>query len=944
MKLNRITKSLVIALSPFAIAACGGGGGDTSHQPTTPSNTLPSFSASSFTLAGLEDQTISESITATDSDGDSLTYSISVAATHGNATITDQGELTYAPSTHFFGNDEVTIKVSDGKGSSTAKVAFTISAVNDSPVLGTSQVVVSSGGQSTGQIIATDVDGDMLTYSVVTAPEKGELTVNSTTGEFVYTPEALQTIQGSFRVRVSDGELSVEGDIALASSFTTNQDKLSYYYASEHSHLKKAERYLVQVNDDLTKGDLAISMAKGYVDAGFYQQGIQFIEDNVYTADDEAAAYRELASRFDAIEQPSFARQMREKSIAAFNFYLAEKGLQNISANDSSFLMGLVFDYLDADQTNEAESLLTTIRIYADAVRGEEYTTVYGRFLNAFNFAAAERVQEYLNDPTSARKQVAITAINNMFEMADKTGYQTATGSNAGKPIYKVRALYMAWAVEYFTMIDAQTEAKATLAKALSLYLPINYDDDYVYDADQYAAVLLQTYSFPLVTLVGTFSRYYPQLANIPLAQFPEGAWQRGSAMQYVHTYDVLNKIQSGVSVTDALAPVEAYFREQDELNDYLRMLVEYATDEPRVARLLFLAGYKAEAQQVADAAVNLVSSEEFVLSGYQVSITGSRGCYRFEQLYQAMELDTAVLYAQCASIAANYYQGDRNDIATSDAVDGNRHLLQTFLAAQQHEVWLSIEQALVNTVAMLSDTKDRWDNELLVASALASGASTLAQAGQEAQANQAYGLALQWVNHTLTEINARLAANDLTVDELDDIIDVFASLVASNSGFVDTRYQLMQVSHAMRMGAGRYSDYASHIAALNQTLISTLKAIVNATQQQADNIQQGHMDELVAFAASLRDYPLAEQLIASSVNTDADRLALTANMVDFIANRDDFPATTVATVDTDLDGLVNFFSHAASAQEVSHSGLLADEDSDNDGTGDQEDLTPIGG
>lgn len=944
MKLNRITKSLFVVLSPFVIAACGGGGGSSSPQPTTPTNKAPTFTASSYTFAGTEDQAITESVSASDSDGDSLTYSIATNATNGTATISDQGAITYTPNANFNGSEEITVKVSDGKASATATVTITVAAVNDAPVLGTSQVVVSSSGVSSGQIVASDVDGDSLTYSVVTAPEKGELNLNAHTGEFTFTPEALQVIQGSFRVRVSDGEANVEGDIALAPSFVTNQDKLSYYYASEQSHLKKAEGYLAQVNDDLTKGDLSISIAKGYVDAGFYQQGIKFIEDNVYTADDEAAAYRSLARSFDAIQQPQYALQMREKAIAAFNFYLAEKGIQNVSSGDSSFLMGLVFDYLDAGQTNEAEALLTTIRIYADAVRGEEYTTVYGRFLNAFNFAASDRVLEYLNDPTDARKQVAVNAINNMFDMANKTGYQTARGSNAGKPVYKVRALYMSWATEYFTLIDAKEEAKAALAKSLSLYMPVSYDDAHTLEADPHAEVLLATYSYPLVSLVGTFSRYYPQLENLPLAQFPEGAWQRGSAMQYVHTYDVVSKVQSGVSVADALAPVEAYFREQDELNDYLRMLVEYAADEPRVARLLFLAGHKPEAQQVADAAINLVSSEEFVLNGYQVSITGSRGCYRFSQLYKAMELDTSTLYSGCASISNTYYQGDRSDIATSDVVEGNRHLLQTFLDAQQHDVWPTIEQTLVKTVAMISDRDTRWDNELLAASALSSSAWKLAQAGQNEQADQAFTKAMQWMNKALTEMNQRLVATDLTVDELDEIISLFKSIVADNSGWVDSRYQLMQVAHAVRMGAGRYTSYSTQLADMNQTLITTLKSIVNASQQQAENIQQGHMSSLVGFASSLRDYTLAEQLIASAVNTDADRLRLTASMVEYIATRDDFPATTVATVDTDLDGLVNFFSHAASADSITESGLTADEDSDNDGTGDQEDLTPIGG
>jgi hypothetical protein len=56
------------------------------------------------------------------------------------------------------------------------------------------------------QAVATDVDGDVLTYSIVTQPTKGTLVLNATTGMFTYKPGTGRTGSDYFQFRVSDGK------------------------------------------------------------------------------------------------------------------------------------------------------------------------------------------------------------------------------------------------------------------------------------------------------------------------------------------------------------------------------------------------------------------------------------------------------------------------------------------------------------------------------------------------------------------------------------------------------------------------------------------------------------------------------------------------------------------------------------------------------------------
>ncbi|MBU1619374.1 MAG: cadherin-like domain-containing protein [Gammaproteobacteria bacterium] len=64
------------------------------------------------------------------------------------------------------------------------------------------------------RLMATDPDGDMLSYSIDSQPANGSLTLNSN-GDFVYQPKAEYTGSDSFVARVTDGELTASATIRL---------------------------------------------------------------------------------------------------------------------------------------------------------------------------------------------------------------------------------------------------------------------------------------------------------------------------------------------------------------------------------------------------------------------------------------------------------------------------------------------------------------------------------------------------------------------------------------------------------------------------------------------------------------------------------------------------------------------------------------------------------
>ena len=171
------------------------------------------------------------SVSATDADGDALTFSGSTTTAKGSVVVNSDGEFTYTPTEaarHQAASegavavdlaDSFTVTVADGHGgTATTAVNVAISPVNAAPVAGTPVVGTpdASTGVVVGTVTATDADGDALTFSGSTTTPKGSVVVNAD-GGFTYTPTATARhaaagdgaeaadLTDSFTVTVADG-------------------------------------------------------------------------------------------------------------------------------------------------------------------------------------------------------------------------------------------------------------------------------------------------------------------------------------------------------------------------------------------------------------------------------------------------------------------------------------------------------------------------------------------------------------------------------------------------------------------------------------------------------------------------------------------------------------------------------------------------------------------
>ena len=139
---------------------------------------------------------------ASDVDGDSVTYAVGAQAANGLVTIKADGSYTYTPNATFHGADSFTYIISDGQGDTNTYSMEML--VNGAPIAANDSQTVNEDSTLLAKLpTASDPENQNITYALETQAANGFVNIESN-GNYHYSPNGNFNGSDSFQYSVSD--------------------------------------------------------------------------------------------------------------------------------------------------------------------------------------------------------------------------------------------------------------------------------------------------------------------------------------------------------------------------------------------------------------------------------------------------------------------------------------------------------------------------------------------------------------------------------------------------------------------------------------------------------------------------------------------------------------------------------------------------------------------
>ena len=146
---------------------------------------------------------------AADADANAMTFAVTTAPAHGALMVSAAGIALYTPAANYNGADSFSVRVSDGVGGEAiGTVSVNVVAVNDAPVLTTTELSVAEDGVLTAQLVATDVENQSVLFQVGGGAAHGQISITPQ-GQLTYTPEPNYCGADGLMVGVTDDGASL---------------------------------------------------------------------------------------------------------------------------------------------------------------------------------------------------------------------------------------------------------------------------------------------------------------------------------------------------------------------------------------------------------------------------------------------------------------------------------------------------------------------------------------------------------------------------------------------------------------------------------------------------------------------------------------------------------------------------------------------------------------
>ncbi|WP_128636333.1 beta strand repeat-containing protein [Bradyrhizobium lupini] len=243
-----------LALTGLTISDVDAGNGNMTVTLTVGSGTLSATNGGSVTVTGSGTGTIT------------LTGTVA----NINAFLAGAASPIYTPLANANGAVTLTMVTNDngntGSGgalSDTDTATISITPINDAPVGSNAAIIINEDTVFSGTLpVATDVDGDTLTYSAGSlGPSHGVVTINAN-GTYTYTPTANFNGTDTFRYRVNDGTATVEYTVTVTVN-AVNDAPIAVNDSAQTTANSNVSTNVITNDSDVDGDTLTVSQVNG---------------------------------------------------------------------------------------------------------------------------------------------------------------------------------------------------------------------------------------------------------------------------------------------------------------------------------------------------------------------------------------------------------------------------------------------------------------------------------------------------------------------------------------------------------------------------------------------------------------------------------------------------------------------------------------------------------
>ena len=830
---------------------------------------------------------------------------------HGNISLSS-GRVTYTPEPDFRGTDQARVE-----GRSAVYVfTFMVKPVNQPPQLINTSIEVIANREIEGQLEVYDQDGDEISFELLEVPERGEFTLEQS-GYFHYQLDDLALPNATFTVAISDGVNDpVQETVTLLPAYRTNEEKAAYYYFSNHSHLLQAEQRLRQMNSDTDTEGAYMLLAEGYVLASLDDEVDRISNENIRSQEGRARNAYALSLLYQSRGETDKAAALRRKSFDLFTQMVVDNGIANMRSSDGSFYMTMQRGSRRVGDTELATQISEQLRVFIDELGGGEFNNALGHIAQILRSSAQEQMEEMQDTGSEVARETALENTDALAYLVEVGGYHVYSNRPTH---FRLPPLYSDWVTELYYYLGEFEAAKRQLAYTLSYYGRADYDPDYEFPDKPFAEATYSEFRSPLISASAHFSVLYPDAeTNVPLSMLEGREYDR--AQDNIKRLSFVLRVLEGEDVHIVIEDLLAHF--PDDARDQMRELTEMSSPNPRFGSTLRRFGYIEEADLALERAYNIMRSSVFTEQNAHSSrfLTGpTGGCYKIINLtLQTGDRELAQARARsCENLVSGATQDIFGNLINVMAVylqvglpDDSRSLYEQALQAMEAEKAEGLEQAQAYFALARLLAHGRQYQE-----AVAAAETGLAQL-QRADVSET-----RFVNNALKSLEA------LTLTRRGAAVDMPA-----NSMLIELR------SHAYNE-----PDFQQWMLGLNEQIDTQLQRLQDEVLAFPTPEHEGMSEDLIEALSYARLYSDAEQVIRTLSLGEAERIQLRAQVSEIQAVQDDYPASAIATVDTDLDGRANFFAVSASTEQLSNTDIELDDDADGDGVKDEDDPKPLG-